>query len=207
MDMKNLTWDSIREYTKTYMWGDAPKNAYPADWELWPEDAHVDEYCWVDHTNDPHEPRNHHLYCCHCGCGRETNGWYNPGHDQKHYGALIREWQMAINNRDRARIIRNAKRHTTDGVWDKFKNRCGFDIVRGVGGKDYFMLNLHTAVTKIGRWYYPVVSDVTGKAHRSTKPIKDHFDADHNFEIEVDYVDVEYLSDIHYAQKAAKESN
>jgi ABC-type transport system substrate-binding protein len=207
MDMNNLTLEDIREYTSIYMWGDAPKNQYPSDWEVHPDDAHVDEYCWADHTNDPDFPRTGHMWCCHCGCGRVANTWYLPGHDQKHYGALIREWQVAVNNRDRARIIRNAQKHTTDGVWSKFMTRTAIRIVRGAEGKVYFMSGILTAVTKVGRWYYPVLSDVTGRLVRAVKPIKDEFDAGHQFEYaDIDRADVEYLYEIINAQIAARET-
>ena len=209
MDMKNLTPEALRKYTRTYMWGDdTPKNTYPAEWQLHPEGAFTDEFCWADHTEELHSPRDHHHYCCHCGCGQVTNGWYNPGHDQKHYGKLLREWQMAYNTSDRLRIIRNAQKHTTNGVWAKFMNRTGFDIVRGTLGDDtthFAMDETKTAVIKVGRWYYPVVYSLTGKAYRSSKPIKDTFEAGHVFDIKVSIADVEYLWLIKEAQEKARE--
>jgi hypothetical protein len=210
MDMKNLTPEALRKYTRTYLFGDEPKNTYPAEWQLHPEGAFTDEFCWADHTEELHTPRDHHHYCCHCGCGQVTNGWYNPGHDQKHYGKLLREWGMAVNNSDRLRIIRNAQKHTTNGVWSKFMNRTGFTIERGYAGEgDITYIAFHdakTAVTKVGRWYYPVVTSLTGKAYRSSKPIKDTFEAGHVFEIEVSLKDVEYLWLIKEAQEKAKEA-
>jgi hypothetical protein len=210
MDMKNLTPEALRKYTRTYLFGDEPKNTYPAEWQLHPEGAFTDEFCWADHTEELHTPRDHHHYCCHCGCGQVTNGWYNPGHDQKHYGKLLREWGMAVNNSDRLRIIRNAQKHTTNGVWSKFMNRTGFTIERGYAGEgDITYIAFHdvkSAVTKVGRWYYPVVCSLTGKAYRSSKPIKDTFEAGHVFEIEVSLKDVEYLWLIKEAQEKAKEA-
>jgi|DEB0MinimDraft_10_1074344.scaffolds.fasta_scaffold00185_12 hypothetical protein len=210
MDMKNLQWEDIHKYTRVYMWGDEPKNTYPAEWQLHPEDAHTDAFCWVDHT-DEFTPAlaNKHWACCHCGCGQPANNWYVPGHDQKHYGALLREWGMAVNNSDRLRIIRNAQEHTTNGVWSKFMNRTGFTIERGYAGEgDLTYVAFHdvkTAVTKVGRWYYPVVYSTTGRAYRSSKPIKDTFEAGHTFDIKVSIADVELLWDIMEAQKKEKE--
>lgn len=205
MDMKNLTSEALRKYTRTYLWGDdTPKNTYPAEWQLHPEGAHTDSHCWVDHGTDT----SRHWACCKCGCGETTNGWYNPGHDQKHYGALLREWRVAYNTSDRLRIIRNAQRHTTEGVWAKFMNRTGFDIMRGKLGDDttYFAMDdTKTAVTKVGRWYYPVVASLTGKTYRSSTPIKDTFEAGHVFDIEVSLKDVEYLWLIKEAQEKARE--
>jgi hypothetical protein len=209
MDMQNLTSSDIWTYTRVYMWGtDTPKNSYPASWELWNEDDnHVDEYCWVDHTGE-YTPSHStsHWACCRCGCGQTANVWYLPGHDQKHYGALLREWSVAVNNRDRGRIIRNAQKHTTDGVWAKFMTRTGFNLVRDDEGRTFFMMDLYQAVVKVGRWYYPVVIGTDGKAYRSTTSIKKTFDAGHSFEIEVAINDVEFLTDIRHAQEKEREA-
>lgn len=208
MDIKNLTYETIQKYTRIYRWGtDTPKNTYPVKWQLHPEGAFTDEFCWADHTQELHSPRDHHHYCCHCGCGEMTNGWYNPGHDQKHYGKLLREWRVAFNTSDRLRMIRNAQKHTTDGVWAKFMNRTGFDLMHGVSDEGlvhFAMADVKTAVTKVGRWYYPVVYSLTGVAYRSSTPIKDTFEAGHVFDIEVNVKDVELLWDIMEAQEKAK---
>ena len=190
MDINKLTKEDIHTYTYSYLWADDINAAYPEAWEL----------LEIDYTHD------HHL--CGCGCGDlPRNNHYMPGHDQKHYGKLLRRWQAA-DLAGRIALIREAQLSTTNGVWGKFMDRTGFDIIRGgvMGEWKYYVIrNAKTMVTKVGRWAYPVVADIeTRTFYRSSTPIKDQFQAGHSFDTPVDYKQVGYLYQILEAQAEAE---
>ena len=171
MDINNLTPEDINNYARIYMWGDDINVSYPEAWVL------------------PAESYKHDHHSCGCGCGDlPLHNHYLPGHDQKHYGTLVRRWQAA-NLTEKLELIREAQASTTDGVWSKFMERTEFDIIRGgvMGEWKYYVIHrAKTTVIKVGRWVYPVVTDVQGRTYyRSTTPIKDNFQAGHDFSIEV----------------------
>jgi hypothetical protein len=176
MDINKLTQEDINDYARVYLWADDINVAYPEAWAL-PQDRYE---------------HDHHL--CGCGCGDSPSGYnhYLPGHDQKHYGKLVRRWQAA-DLADQIALVHEARSTTTDGVWSKFMDRTGFDIIRGGVAmsdmniaKSYVIHHSKKMVIKVGRWVYPVVASVEGRTfYRSTTPIKDNFQAGHDFSIEV----------------------
>lgn len=191
MDINNLTEKDITDYVRTYLWGDDINVAYPEAWAL------------------PRVRYDHDFSYCGCGCGDvPRNNHYLPGHDQKHYGQLIRRWQDA-DLAGRVALVHEARSTTTDGVWSKLWDRVGFRLIRGGiamsdmdSAKWYVVHKASTLVTKVGRWVYPVVLGVEGESfYRSSTPIKDVFQAGHSFDIPVGIESVTSLNDMMQEQQ------
>lgn len=174
MNINTITHRDIFEYGKHFLWGDADYNTYPAGMTK-PQDAN--EKCECD--------REYHYGCCACGCGEQMEGYgtYVPGHDQKHYGKLIRRF-AAGDLAEKAQVVRDAERWATDGVYYKLMRKFDIRMLRSAGENTFVIaFSALVLVIKVGRWYYPVVIDAEGQAYRSSKTIQDKFDAGHTFDI------------------------
>lgn len=191
MDINNLESRDIYHYMYDGEWDfeQSKHNTYLEEWTL-PAEAS---------ENTP----SMHLRCCHCGCGDIVHNWYAPGHDQKHYGKLIRQWLLA-DVKEAMQLIRDAQDNTTRGVWGKFMDRAGFGIHHTADGRVVATGLGRDLVIKVGRWYYPVIKHPTRlQFYRSTKTIGDRLFDNHEFTIKVDIEDVTSLTKLRIAQEKA----
>lgn len=200
MDINNITGEDTMAYRRHYLWGmhteDSKYNTFPESTTMPEETPHP---CMCDESKT-------HWGCCACGCGGVTYSTYVAGHDQKHYGKLIREYAAEVTNAGRARIIKSAERWASDGVYNKLLHKFSIKKVRGNGiGLYHYIFNNISMVTKVGRWYYPVIVDLVGTPLRSTKTVQDQFDGNHDFTVVTKYEDITTLYDLLTTQQKAKE--
>lgn len=208
MDINHLTIEDIFRYGRdkqfAYLSGDYQYcNTYPEVWTI-PDLAEFE--CEYDHSDDRYASTSlYHYGCCKCGCGETTTKWYAPGHDQKHYGKLIRQW-FDSDIEDAMALIRYAQEYASEGVWSKFIERFGFAVHATTVASGVYRYvavgDSNTLVTKVGRWYYPVVrSPYTLQFYRSTKTLTDRFFDGHEFTIKVHSTDVDDLYKMQYLQE------
>ena len=204
MDINNLNREDIYHYMYDGEWslGKSKHNTYLEEWTL-PAEASEFECHGTYHHPKWENTSSMHIGCCNCGCGDIVHNWYAPGHDQKHYGKLIRQWQQA-DVKEAMQLIRDAQDNTTQGVWCKFMDRAGFGIHHTADGRVVATGASRDLVIKVGRWYYPVIKHPTRlQFYRSTKTIGDRLFDNHEFTIKVDIEDVTSLTDLRIAQEKA----
>ena len=196
MDITTSTSLERWEYTKHYLHTmdkvDTDYNTYPESW-IAPAPSKFDRML------------------CGCGCDELVMGFctYNVGHDQKHYGKLIRQFASG-SLAEKLQIVTDARSIATDGVYAKFASRFNLRMLRAadVDGTSRYV-HVYAAVglvVKVGRWYYPVVQGLDGKCYRSTKTIQGTFDADHTFGIEVAADDVTNIERVWRAAREEEEA-
>ncbi len=190
MDITKTTLKDRTAYSAHYPYGmdqvDSDYNTYPEEW------IRPDNVKW-----------DHSLCACGCECHIFGGGTYRPGHDMKHYGQLLHRYRTG-DLAEKLSVLNEAKSMATSGVEYKLFNKFGVRMLRVADSDDsysaparyVFVYASTQLVTKVGRWYYPVIQGLDGILYRSGTTVQDRFDAGHHFFIPVSIDDVVTLRDV-----------